>query len=126
MNQEIKTKWITALLSGDYQQGKGALARVGGDDVQYCCLGVLCDIAYKEGVVERVELVGDEGANYYRYGEEYGVLPDVVRRWAGIDSGEGNPMLGDPITGSRTSLAWMNDSGNKDFGYIAEAIEKGL
>ena len=40
MNQEIKQKWIEALLSNKYKQGTEALKK--GD--RYCCLGVLCDV----------------------------------------------------------------------------------
>jgi hypothetical protein len=40
MNTEIKEKWVVALRSGDYKQGKGRLRQ----DGNYCCLGVLCDV----------------------------------------------------------------------------------
>lgn len=41
MNAEIKTKWLTALRSGKYEQTKGTLHVQGNG---YCCLGVLCDV----------------------------------------------------------------------------------
>lgn len=41
MNPEMKQKWLEALRSGKYQQGKHYL-RTTQD--QYCCLGVLCDL----------------------------------------------------------------------------------
>ena len=41
MNQEIKKKWVEALLSGKYKQGFGALCWQG----KYCCLGVLREVA---------------------------------------------------------------------------------
>lgn len=40
MNQEIKAKWVEALRSGRYKQGRGVL-RQGNE---FCCLGVLADI----------------------------------------------------------------------------------
>lgn len=40
MNRELIMKWIEALRSGLYKQGKGQLRD--GDD--FCCLGVLCDV----------------------------------------------------------------------------------
>ena len=40
MDKELKAKWVTALRSGKYSQGKGALLR----DGLYCCLGVLCEV----------------------------------------------------------------------------------
>jgi hypothetical protein len=41
MKKDIKTKWLEALRSGKYQQGRGVLRRLNDT---YCCLGVLCDI----------------------------------------------------------------------------------
>jgi hypothetical protein len=41
MNPEIKDKWLAALESGQYQQGKGVLRNASNE---YCCLGVLCDL----------------------------------------------------------------------------------
>lgn len=41
MKKTLKLKWIAALRSGAYKQGKGRLRR--GDS--YCCLGVLCEVA---------------------------------------------------------------------------------
>jgi len=38
MNKRMKTKWIKALRSGRYKQGRGRLKTEKGS---YCCLGVL-------------------------------------------------------------------------------------
>ena len=40
MDAEIKRKWVEALRSGNYQQGRNHLHR----DNKFCCLGVLCQI----------------------------------------------------------------------------------
>jgi len=46
MNQELKTKWVNALRSGEYKQTTGCLERKrGGKPIGNCCLGVLCHIA---------------------------------------------------------------------------------
>ena len=42
MNKELKEKWLTALRSGKYNQGRGRLYSIA--DNSYCCLGVLCKI----------------------------------------------------------------------------------
>ena len=42
MKPEIKAKWVEALRSGDFKQGKGYLNN--RDDNSFCCLGVLCEI----------------------------------------------------------------------------------
>jgi len=41
MNKTWKRKWVKALRSGTYQQGRAGFLRYLDD---YCCLGVLCDI----------------------------------------------------------------------------------
>lgn len=45
MDDELKRKWVEALRSGKYRQGRKQLRirHPGGDD-SYCCLGVLCDL----------------------------------------------------------------------------------
>jgi hypothetical protein len=43
---EFYSQWLAALRSGEYPQGKGQL----NYDNTYCCLGVACDIAVKEGM----------------------------------------------------------------------------
>lgn len=37
MKPALKKKWVDALLSGEYKQGKGVLQKSG----RFCCLGVL-------------------------------------------------------------------------------------
>lgn len=44
MNPEIKAKWLAALRSGEYQQGRGCLRRGSKEFPQFCCLGVLAVI----------------------------------------------------------------------------------
>ena len=39
---DIKQKWVAALRSGDYKQGRGYLRTI---DNEYCSLGVLCDLS---------------------------------------------------------------------------------
>lgn len=41
MDKEIKVKWLEALRSGNYKQGRRCLRK----DDRFCCLGVLCDIS---------------------------------------------------------------------------------
>lgn len=57
MNQTIKEKWITALRSGEYKQGKDVLRS--GDE--FCCLGVLCDLICPHGWSERESSTYVEG-----------------------------------------------------------------
>ncbi len=40
MDQKLKSRWVVALRSGNYQQGAGCLRA----DKRYCCLGVYAEI----------------------------------------------------------------------------------
>lgn len=42
MDKKLKAKWVKALLSGKYKQGRGMLCRI--EDNSYCCLGVLGEV----------------------------------------------------------------------------------
>lgn len=45
MDKNIKEKWITALRSGNFKQGRGALRSQAEDGSErFCCLGVLCEV----------------------------------------------------------------------------------
>ena len=128
MNSDIKTKWLEALRSGDYRQGQNVLhQQFGGDKPQYCCLGVLCDIAVKDGVISAPEIVqGDQdGYHVYEYAGAEEVLPKAVREWAGIS--ESNPTFQDPDEDYtvKTSVADLNDGG-KTFTQLADLIEEHL
>ena len=46
LNPEFKTKWLTALRSGEYQQCRSDLKNHTG----FCCLGVLADLENPEWV----------------------------------------------------------------------------
>ena len=61
MTPELKARWIAALRSGEYTQGRNALKTPEG---HYCCLGVLCR------VLERPDLIGQ---SYERLREASGL-----------------------------------------------------
>ena len=44
MTPELKAKWVAALRSGEYTQGRYSLIT---EDGGYCCLGVLCMVLGK-------------------------------------------------------------------------------
>lgn len=115
MNKEIKTLWVKALRSGKYKQGRGALRNTNNE---FCCLGVLCDVARKEGVIGRPKKMKDEGL--YAYGPigNSGVLPTVVKEWAGLTGVN-------PYIGPEAASNW-NDAEKKSFDEIADLIEEYL
>ena len=47
MDAELKARWVEALRSGKYKQGRGVLRSLNDE---FCCLGVLCDVAGVEWV----------------------------------------------------------------------------
>lgn len=124
MRQDIKEQWVNALRSGVFRQGRRYLAKDGG----YCCLGVLCELAYRDGVVtERVEF-GDGDNSAVVYDGHLFALPGSVMEWAGLD--DSNPFAPEPDRGRpenypRRPLSAMNDNG-KTFTYIADVIERYL
>jgi hypothetical protein len=119
MNTEIKARWLEALRSGRYQQGVGRLKNTEG---QMCCLGVLCDLATKEGIgrwdrdVAGLPLFG-VGASVYD-----GVLPYAVMEWAELDS-EDPDINGCGITAYNDGHGGLHEH---TFAEIADLIEAAL
>lgn len=122
MKPEVKAKWVTALRSKEYTQGQKVLHNV--DEGTYCCLGVLCELAVKDGLDVTVN---DSLAEDYDnidtvvtyYDESNVVLPLSVLEWAGMKSDVG--VFTDK--GGTHMLTALNDDG-KDFDYIANVIEE--
>lgn len=48
MKPEIKEKWVKALRSGRYKQGRGRLLRRMARGDYHCCLGVLCAVTRRD------------------------------------------------------------------------------
>ena len=62
MNKELRNKWVTALRSGEYKQGRKQLYHAG----RFCCLGVLADI--KGEPVRKTAWNDQEQAFYWIHG----------------------------------------------------------
>ena len=120
MNKNM-TKWVNALEAGKYRQATGCLT----NDGKFCCLGVACQLAKKEGVVKRED---------YRYDDEESVLPESVMDYLGVN--DSNP----DITWSKKDkqalpkvqlhigqvvcLTSLNDEHNLTFRQIAGIIRR--
>ena len=114
MNPGIRAQWTAALRSGKYEQGTASL-RSGN---KFCCLGVLCDLAVKAGVLTGEP--GEAGCAWYYHGAiDY--LPEAVTEWAGLQ--DINQLAGDP--GATEPLAVLNDDFAWDFAQIADVIDGG-
>lgn len=108
MEKALKGKWIEALRSGKYKQGRGVLR---SSDDRFCCLGVLCDIS---GYGEWGK---SDGAKYYYERERQSeaiILPIFMEHFANIE-GEDQ----DVLTG-------MNDDDKLSFNKIADWIETNI
>ncbi len=118
MNPEVKQKWIAALRSNKYPQGKTALKSNG----EFCCLGVLCDLhAQETGAEWEHEILEEEGhkeMGYYLGSRDY--CPPKVVKWAGLQDS-------DPKIKSKVDprLSFLNDNG-ATFEEIADLIEAEL
>lgn len=119
MDTEVKTKWLDALRSGEYHQGAHYLRSRGGAEDNFCCLGVLCELAVAEGVIES-PLMDEEMIYQYGPGAERSYLPKEVQAWAGLPDMHGALLSsGDEPW---CSLTEMNDQ-EIPFEEIANVIE---
>mgnify|MGYP000735863425 CR=1 FL=1 len=107
MTKELRDKWVEALRSGRYQQGKGHLHA--GEC--FCALGVLCDVLGLEWVP--CEEIGDDLNNlpvYMAAGESTDGIPDSISEKIGLEDVD------------HAAVAIRNDSGDS-FTGIADWIE---
>ena len=126
MNHRVKRLWLDALRSGDYMQGQGVLTqRTPEGGLLHCCMGVLCDLAVKAGVVDPpVEpVVGSSVLRWHaEYFDYYNTVfpPTVVQEWAGIEREHVEAV---PIA---TYLSRLNDQCDWTFDQVADWIEENL
>ena len=125
MNDNAK-KWVAALRSGEYRQGRGWLHLHTPEDDSYCCLGVACDLYSKEtgngGWRERTEhgavMFDDGSAGGAWEPRKSGRLTNAVRMWLGLSYEDGSFTA----SGHPGSLIALNDDG-VTFEEIASIIE---
>ena len=111
LNDNAK-KWVEALRSGQYRQGKGVL----NNRDTYCCLGVACEVAVKNKVLD-VQYEDYPNFNYKVYDGYKTQLPPSVMEWLGVRTPMG------AYKKPYTSLAILNDYDNYTFDMIANVIE---
>lgn len=97
MATEPKAAWRRALESEEYAQSMAALH----PDEGYCCLGVLCEVAKAQGVIDG-------------YDRDLGEPPTEVMEWAGLDTAALAPLIN------------MNDVDGMAFADISDWIEEYL
>lgn len=129
MKKSVKEAWIAELRSGNYKQGTGYLTM----DNNYCCLGVLCELAYKENVINKSIVNAPKytkGEVIVHYDTMESILPPAVAAWAGMYDPETDEYDEDTFNvlkiiykNHQTSLAFLNDH-DYSFDQIADIIEK--
>jgi hypothetical protein len=85
--RENNLKWIAALRSGRFTQGKDQLKCIGGITVQHCCLGVACEVMEipSEGDVYRfpdmtMNKTPPSGWFQEKFGLDYGVIQTLYTK----------------------------------------------
>ncbi len=127
MNTKNMLLWADALESNEYAQGRDAiLASPAGET--FCCLGVACEVAIKNGVPIKREL--DTYGDMYLYDEQASFLPGSVADWLGTRSPTVDPSIGGNIfllvddNGTIDCATDMNDSKEMTFKDIAACIRR--
>ena len=121
MDSNLKQEWITALKSGEYNQGRGYLCDMNTDgSKEFCCLGVLGDLLHKkdparfhwENESDSIQTFVDGNLDEMEY------LPLSTRQFVGLNIGE------------VCMLANMNDGTNgqteHSFREIADYIQESI
>lgn len=104
--EKARRLWVRALRSGKYGWGKSEL-RPKQD--KFCCLGVLCEVAVKKGVIKS-------------YNPQDRYVPVEVQYWAGLVTSMGDF---DKSIKYCNNLGTLNDESRRNpFVRIASLIEK--
>ena len=137
MNIEIKTRWISALRSGAYKQGKHTLH---SEDNCFCALGVLCDLyAQEKGFkwVQHQTLMGSDShfvtvmalAHKFNNGELFysvAVPQSPIADWAAIQSNPWVHVTTKEGVRREYHMSEVNDKLELSFAEIADLIEEQL
>lgn len=125
MRADIKRRWVDALRSGEYKQGKYRLAQSNGDDkVGYCCLGVLCDLVKNEVGMDWFEDLDSDDNVYVMFGR------DLMKGDSTYPPGEVFSFVGEDVSNVFAfgddivfHLSTLNDNWKLTFDQIADIID---
>ncbi len=111
LNQKFKRKWVNALRSGKYNQGRGML--FDHDKNAYCCLGVACAAAHIPQ--SKILKIGFIDALLVRRNKD---------NLNSSDKAALNTLIA--VENLQDKLAHFNDTSRLSFKWIASWIEKNL
>lgn len=109
LNKEAVHKWVKALRSGEYKQGREQLRN---DDDEYCCLGVACDV-FKEEVNGEWKQNGENYQFHIGGNHTVGFMPIFLKDHLGLSENFVN-----------VELVSANDHKELSFDEIANMIEE--
>lgn len=115
-----KERWLEALRSGKYKQGRTALKTERGDKpATYCCIGVLCQLLADEELLEEFPPQTENGRSSFGYEGMYGMPHhSQMMNLVGVSHWS--------VGGSDESEGWLpalNDDFKLSFLEIADRIE---
>jgi hypothetical protein len=113
MLNENQRKWVEALRSGEFKQSIATLQT----DVGYCCLGVACVVAERNGV----QVLKRDDGNLL--GGSLNTQPHV-KAWLGIKECNGEHRVREKGRFYHSSLVTLNDNKGYTFEQIADHIEQ--
>lgn len=103
VQEKARRIWVRALRSGKYGWGTRSLRP---EENKFCCLGVLCEVAVKHGIIKS-------------YNHSSGTLVEYpkVMKWVGLEDNGGDFR--------NDSLLSLNDDASRNpFKKIADLIER--
>lgn len=103
MKKKIAKRWIAALRSGEYIQGRGQLR----NQDKFCCLGILCNLHAQD----HPQIAASQLSPTFYLGKKADLAHEVVR-WADIS------------VSSESVLMDMNDAKQWSFNQIADHIKE--
>lgn len=138
MRREIAKKWVKALRSGKYKQGRSNLKQFNQKgEPRHCCLGVLCELYNDTMRKNHKKTLNTQTQEFYDSFDNAGglrgivtfngkdsSLPVEVKNWAGISDPLGLGTFYDDNEEPQC-LADLNDIGKK-FSTIANVIEENI
>lgn len=135
VNKKNMRLWVAALRSGEFTQGRGSLKQATkGAPPQYCCLGVACEVALRNGVelLETHHTTPDEGWTVWSFDNANTYLPRSVSEWLAVTRRD-DPMVGRIVRpeepgefkkAEEINAIYANDALGWTFEQIADGIEK--
>lgn len=117
LDPELKSKWLKALRSGKYMQGRGRLCSPYRGISAYCCLGVLADV------------IDPKGWESFLVYNSWKYMTASLSLSSDIDKNTYNVLeqaSSNSLNTVEDHLLSMNDVQGKSFSEIADWIEQNL